>query len=142
MPPEIASRPETTKQIIGLARLAVLCTLALAGVLLLADLLGRGWSSASLRFLSEQVVITLVYGIAAWRFGNRKPALDDTARRGASFGSRSLVSTGGRGRSIPIARAGTWCMGRISIKTLYSRFTLAQLSPITATTVKHDITGT
>ena len=65
MPSEIASRPETTTQIISLARFAVLCTLALAAVLLLADLFGRGWSTASLRFLSEQVVITLVYGLAA-----------------------------------------------------------------------------
>jgi hypothetical protein len=65
MQPEIASRPETTKQIIRLTRFAVLCTLGLAAVLLLADFLGRGWSTASLRFLSEQVVTTLVYGIAA-----------------------------------------------------------------------------
>jgi len=65
MQSEIASRPETTKQIISLARFAVLCTLALAGVLLLADFVGRGWSTASLRFLSDQVAITLVYGIAA-----------------------------------------------------------------------------
>jgi hypothetical protein len=64
MQSEIASRPETTRQIISLARFAVLSTLALAGVLLFADLLGRGWSTASLRFLSEQVLITLVYGIA------------------------------------------------------------------------------
>jgi hypothetical protein len=65
MTPEITSRPQTTPQIISLARFAVLCTLALAAVLLLADLFGRGWSDASLRFLSQQVVITLVYGIAA-----------------------------------------------------------------------------
>jgi hypothetical protein len=37
---------------------------ALAAVLLLADFLGRGWSSADLRFLSEKVVIAFVYGIA------------------------------------------------------------------------------
>ena len=65
MPSEIASRPETTTQIIRLARFAILCTLALAAVLLLADFLGRGWSTAELRFLSEKVVITFVYGIAA-----------------------------------------------------------------------------
>ena len=65
MTSEIASRPETTTRIISLARFAVLCTLALAALLLLADFLGRGWSTASLRFLSEQVVVTLVYGIAA-----------------------------------------------------------------------------
>jgi hypothetical protein len=61
MQAESTSRPETTKQIIRLARFAILCTLALAAVLLVADLLGRG---TSLRFLTEQVVITLVYGIA------------------------------------------------------------------------------
>jgi hypothetical protein len=65
MSPETASRPETTTQIIGLIRFVVLCTLALAAVLLLADFLGRGWSSADLRFLSERVVIAFVYGIAA-----------------------------------------------------------------------------
>ena len=65
MTSQIASHPETTTRIISLARFAVLCTLALAVVLLLADFLGRGWSDASLRFLSERVVITLVYGIAA-----------------------------------------------------------------------------
>ena len=62
---EIASRPETTTRILSLARFAILCTLALAAFLLVADFLGRGWSDASLRFLSEHVVITLVYGIAA-----------------------------------------------------------------------------
>jgi hypothetical protein len=51
-------------QIITLVRFSVLCTLALAAVLLLADFLGRGWSSADLRFLSERVVVTFVYGIA------------------------------------------------------------------------------
>jgi hypothetical protein len=65
MTPETASRPETTTQIISLARFVVLCTLALAAVLLFADFLGRGWSTADLRFLSEKVVIAFVYGIAA-----------------------------------------------------------------------------
>jgi hypothetical protein len=65
MSPETASRPETTTQIISLIRFVVLCTLALAAALLLADFLGRGWSSADLRFLSEKVVIAFVYGIAA-----------------------------------------------------------------------------
>ena len=65
MTPEIASRPETTTQILKLARFVVVCTLALAAVLLLADFLGRGWSTADLRFLSEKVVIAFVYGIAA-----------------------------------------------------------------------------
>jgi hypothetical protein len=65
MTSEIASRPETTAQVIRLARFVVLCTLGLAAVLLLADFLGRGWSTADLRFLSEKVVIAFVYGIAA-----------------------------------------------------------------------------
>ena len=65
MPPEIASRSETTTQIIRLARFAVLCTLALAAVLMLADFLGSGWSTADLRFLSERVLTTFVYGIVA-----------------------------------------------------------------------------
>jgi hypothetical protein len=65
MATEIASPPEATTQVISLVRFAVLCTLALAAVLLLADFLGRGWSTADLRFLSEKVVITFVYGIAA-----------------------------------------------------------------------------
>jgi hypothetical protein len=65
MAPEITSRPETATQIILLIRFVVLCTLALAAVLLLADFLGRGWSTSDLRFLSEKVVIAFVYGIAA-----------------------------------------------------------------------------
>ena len=64
MTAQVAPRPETTMQIITLVRFSVLCTLALAAVLLLADFLGRGWSTADLRFLSERVVITFVYGIA------------------------------------------------------------------------------
>ena len=69
MTSEPASRPETTAQIIRLARFAILCTLGLAAVLLLADMAGRGWSTAELRFLSEKVVVTLVYGIAAQAVG-------------------------------------------------------------------------
>lgn len=65
MTPDIASRPETTTQILKLARFVVLCTLVLAAILLLADFVGRGWSTADLRFLSEKVVIAFVYGIAA-----------------------------------------------------------------------------
>jgi hypothetical protein len=64
MTAQVAPRPETTMQIITLVRFSVLCTLALAAILLLADFLGRGWSTADLRFLSERVVITFVYGIA------------------------------------------------------------------------------
>jgi hypothetical protein len=65
MTSEIASRPETTTRIISLTRFAILCTLGFAALLLLADFIGRGWSDGARRFLSEQVVITLVYGIAA-----------------------------------------------------------------------------
>lgn len=65
MPTDIASHPDTTRQIISLTRFAVMCTLALAGVLLVADFLGKGWNIADLRFLSEKVAVTLVYGIAA-----------------------------------------------------------------------------
>ena len=65
MTAEVTSRPVPTLQIISLVRFSVLCTLALAVILLLADFLGRGWSTADLRFLSERVVITFVYGIAS-----------------------------------------------------------------------------
>lgn len=65
MQPEITPRPETTHQVIALARFVILCTLALAALLLLADFVGRGWSTPDARFLSEKVVITLVYAIAA-----------------------------------------------------------------------------
>jgi hypothetical protein len=65
MQPEIASRPETTNQTIALARFVILCTLALAAILLLADFAGRGWSTPDARFLSEKVIITFVYAIAA-----------------------------------------------------------------------------
>lgn len=53
MQPEITSRPETTNQIIALARFVILCTLALAAILLLGDFVGRGWSTPDARFLSE-----------------------------------------------------------------------------------------
>lgn len=62
--PDITPRSETIRQIIGLARLAVLGTLVLAAFLLLADFAGRGWNNAELRYLSEKVLATLVYGIA------------------------------------------------------------------------------
>jgi hypothetical protein len=65
MQPETTSRPDTTGQIIALARFVILCTLALAAILLLADFAGRGWSTPDARFLSERVVVTLVYAIAA-----------------------------------------------------------------------------
>jgi len=65
MTAQTASRPEMTMHVISLARFAILCTLGLAAALLLGDFLGRGWSNGALRFLSEQVVITLVCVIAA-----------------------------------------------------------------------------
>ena len=64
MPSEIASRPETTTQIIRLVRFAVLCTLALAAVLLFADLLA-GARGSDLRSLSQNVVISLAFATAA-----------------------------------------------------------------------------
>jgi hypothetical protein len=64
MTSEATSRPETASQVIGLVRFVVLCTLAMAAALLVVDILGRGWSTPDLRFLSEKVVITFVYGIA------------------------------------------------------------------------------
>jgi hypothetical protein len=51
--------------VISLARFAILCTLGFAAALLLGDFQGRGWSNGSLRFLSEQIVITLVCAITA-----------------------------------------------------------------------------
>jgi hypothetical protein len=64
MAPDIASRSETRGQIIRLARLAILGTLFLAALLLAADFVGRGWSNDELRFLSGNVLTTIVYGIA------------------------------------------------------------------------------
>jgi len=52
---------ETAKQIISLTRFAVLCTLALAAILLFAELSGR-------RYLTETVLITFVCAIAAEAF--------------------------------------------------------------------------
>jgi hypothetical protein len=54
MQPEITPRPEATHQVIALARFVILCTLALAALLLLADFVGRGWSTPDTRFLSER----------------------------------------------------------------------------------------
>jgi hypothetical protein len=65
MAPETPSHPETATQIFRLIRFVILCTLALAAALLIADFLGRGWSTSDLRFLSEKVVIAFVSGIAA-----------------------------------------------------------------------------
>ena len=61
---EIAPRQAVTDQIVSLARFAVLATLALAALLLVADFLGRGWSDTQLRFLSEKIIATLLYCIA------------------------------------------------------------------------------
>ena len=65
MPADIASHPETTKEILSLTRFAIIGTLAVAGLLLIADLVGRGWNTPEWRFLSERVVTTLIYAIAA-----------------------------------------------------------------------------
>jgi hypothetical protein len=55
---------ETRGQIVKLARFAILGTLILAALLLVADFLGRGWNNGELRFLSENVLMTIIYGIA------------------------------------------------------------------------------
>ena len=51
-------------QILALTRFAVIATLALAFLLLVADVVGSGWNNPGWRFLSERVVTTLVYAIA------------------------------------------------------------------------------
>lgn len=65
MPSDTFTSSPARPDIIRLARFAVLATLSLAVLLIVADFLGRGWSDAGLRFLSERVVIAFVYGIAA-----------------------------------------------------------------------------
>jgi hypothetical protein len=65
MQPQVTSRPETTNQVIALARFVILCSLALTAILLVADFAGRGWSTPDARFLSQQVIITFVYAIAS-----------------------------------------------------------------------------
>ena len=64
MAAETATQSETTAQIIRLVRFAIGCTLGLAAALLLADLAGRGWATAELRFCSEKVLMTVVSAIA------------------------------------------------------------------------------
>ena len=64
MKTEMLSPGEATMHILRLTRFAITCTLALATVLLLGDFAGAGWSTASLRFMSETVVIFLVGAIA------------------------------------------------------------------------------
>jgi uncharacterized membrane protein len=56
---------EPTRQIVQLTRLAVIGTLGLALLLLIADFVGGGWNNPGWRFLSEKVLTTLVYAIAA-----------------------------------------------------------------------------
>ena len=63
MPSEIPLRSETMTQIIRLARFAILCTLALAAVLLIVDFL-RGPGQVP-HFLTGTVVQAVVYAIAA-----------------------------------------------------------------------------
>lgn len=62
MPSEAALRPETTTQIVRLARFAILGTLAFGALLLLAELLFG--TRGSTHFLTQQVVVSLVYAIA------------------------------------------------------------------------------
>jgi len=52
-----------TMQIAKLARLAIFSTVGLALLLLTADFVGRGWSNPEMRFLSQEVLITLISAI-------------------------------------------------------------------------------
>jgi hypothetical protein len=65
MQADIASRTETTTQIITLVRFAVLATLALALLLVAVDVLAGGARAPDWRFLSERVLMTIICGIAA-----------------------------------------------------------------------------
>lgn len=58
------SRAAALGQIIQLVRLAILCMLAAAALLLVADFAGRGWNDGAIRFLSENVLMTIVYAIS------------------------------------------------------------------------------
>jgi hypothetical protein len=64
MPPEIASRAETTIQIIKLVRFAIVISFGFAVTLLVIDVLSGGARAPEWRFLSEKVLMTLVLGIA------------------------------------------------------------------------------
>jgi hypothetical protein len=64
MPPEIASRTETTIHIVKLIRFAIVISLGFAAVLLVIDVLSGGARAPEWRYLSEKVLITLVLGIA------------------------------------------------------------------------------
>jgi hypothetical protein len=57
------SRSETMLQIFKIVRFAMLCTLAFAAVMLLADMAARNLGSN--RFLSESVLMAMVYATAA-----------------------------------------------------------------------------
>jgi hypothetical protein len=61
----IPSPAGDTAQIVKLARLAILSTVGLALLLLVADFAGRGWNNPEVRFLSQKVLITVIATIAA-----------------------------------------------------------------------------
>lgn len=65
MQQDIEPRSAATGHIFKLVRFVVVGTLALAALLLVADFAGRGWNDGALRYLSENVLTTLVYGVAA-----------------------------------------------------------------------------
>jgi hypothetical protein len=60
---EAASRSEMMLQIVRIVRFAVLCTLAFAAIMLIADVGLR--NNGSDRFLSESVLMAVVYATAA-----------------------------------------------------------------------------
>lgn len=61
---DIVSRADTVTSIRKAARLGVQSTLTFGLLLLAADFLGRGWSTETLRFMSENVIVAMVTGIA------------------------------------------------------------------------------
>jgi hypothetical protein len=60
---EATTRSETMLQIFRIVRFAMLCTLAFAAVMLIADVGSRNFGSN--RFLSEPVLMAVVYATAA-----------------------------------------------------------------------------
>jgi hypothetical protein len=61
----IPSPKPDTAQVVKLARLAILSTVGLALLLLIADFAGRGWSNPEMRFLSQKVLITVIAALVA-----------------------------------------------------------------------------
>ena len=62
MSSDVDPRSEARTQIVKLARLAILSTLTFAAVLILSEFLG---SYRPLHFISENILLTLIYALAA-----------------------------------------------------------------------------